>query len=415
MKGKQELWMQEGGWWTSLLNYLPAVRRNFSLPGRVIIHDATLRDGEQTPGVVFRKEEKVAMAKALDAIGVDRIEAGMPAVSPEDMEAVGEIVKLKLKAKIMVFSRAMPADIDNAVKCGVWGVVLEVPSGVPRLKYQYNWTQEEVIERSIEAIRYAKEKGLYVCFFPFDGSRAEISFYRKLVREVTKKSRPDAITLVDTTGCILPAAVKYWVREVKKIADIPVEIHTHNDFGMSAASTLAAVEAGAEAVHVCVNGLGERCGNAALEEIVVDLRTLLGIPLDHIRFDRLPELCRMVRDYAGVRTADNKPIVGDLAFTRESGMGMDVFRKEPRVAFAVHPEFVGRRLDLVLGKKSGRPSIKMKLEELGVQASDEQIAELLVKVKQKGTEKKGFLSEDEFKVILRETLKQEEGPKRSQV
>ncbi len=124
MKGKQELWMQEGGWWTSLLNYLPAVRRNFSLPGRVIIHDATLRDGEQTPGVVFRKEEKVAMAKALDAIGVDRIEAGMPAVSPEDMEAVGEIVKLKLKAKIMVFSRAMPADIDNAVKCGVWGVVL---------------------------------------------------------------------------------------------------------------------------------------------------------------------------------------------------------------------------------------------------------------------------------------------------
>jgi isopropylmalate/homocitrate/citramalate synthase len=113
----------------------------------------------------------------------------------------------------------------------------------------------------------------------------------------------------------------------------------------------------------------------------------------------------MVRDYAGVRTADNKPIVGDLAFTRESGMGMDVFRKEPRVAFAIHPEFVGRRLDLVLGKKSGRPSIKMKLEELGVQASDEQIAELLVKVKQKGTEKKGFLSDDEFKAILRETLK----------
>lgn len=143
------------------------IRKTFSIPDKVIIHDATLRDGEQTPGVVFRKEEKLALAKALDSIGVDRIEAGMPAVSEEDMEAVKEIVKLGLNSKIMVFSRAMPADIDKAAECGVWGIVLEVPIGLPRLKYQFNWSVEQVIEINVNAINYAKEKERLACLlFP---------------------------------------------------------------------------------------------------------------------------------------------------------------------------------------------------------------------------------------------------------
>lgn len=402
---KETSWNCEDGWWTSEVNFLPEVRQILSIPDKVIIHDATLRDGEQTPGVVFRKEEKLALAKALDSIGVDRIEAGMPAVSEEDMEAVKEIVKLKLDARIMVFSRALPADIDKAVECGVWGIVLEVPSGYPRLKYQFNWSAEEVIRRSVEAINYAKEKGLYVSYFPYDGTRAEIPFLKTLVGEVTNKARPDSVALVDTTGCILPEGTKFLIQEIKKISDLPIEIHTHNDLGLSVANSLAAVEAGAEVVHVCVNGLGERCGNTPLEEIVVCLKTLLGVNMERIQFNKLYEISQLVHKLSGIKPAANKSLVGDLTFTRESGLGIDVYTKEPRVAFAIHPEFVGRRFEMVLGKKSGRSSIKTKLDELGIETTDEKIAELLAKVKQKGIAKRGVLSDEEFSAILKETIK----------
>lgn len=401
----KNLWICENGWWTSELNFLPEIRQSFSLPRKIVIHDATLRDGEQTPGVVFRKEEKLALARALDSIGVDRIEAGMPAVSEEDMEAVKEIVKLRLNSQILVFSRALQSDIDKAVECGVWGIVLEVPSGKPRLDYQFNWTGEEVIKRSVDAINYAKNKGLYVSYFPYDTTRAEIAFLRTLLKEVTRQSRPDSVAIVDTTGCALPEAIKFLVRETKEITQLPVEIHTHNDLGLSVANSLAAVEAGAEVIHVCVNGLGERCGNTPLEEIVVCLQTLLGINMDRIQFKELYELSQLVQRLSGLKSAENKPLVGNLTFRRESGLGIDVYQKEPRVAFAIHPAFVGRKFEMALGKKSGRPSIKTKLEEFGIETTEEKIAELLAKVKQKGIEKKGLLSDDEFKVILKETLK----------
>lgn len=400
----EKLWMRDGGWWTSEVNFLEEIRAHFSLPDKVIIHDATLRDGEQTPGVVFKKEEKIALAKALDSIGVDRIEAGMPAVSTEDMEAVKEIVKLGLKSKIMAFSRALPSDIDKAVECGVWGIVLEVPIGLPRLQYQFNWSVEQVIERSVDAINYAKEKGLNVSYFPYDTTRAEVPVLKHLLREVTNKSRPDSLAVVDTTGCALPEGIKFLVQEIKKISPLPIEIHTHNDLGLGVANALAAVEAGAEVVHVCVNGLGERCGNTALDEIVVCLKTLLGVDMDRIRYDRFYEISQLAGELSGIRPAANKSLTGSLTFTRESGLGIDVYKKEPRVAFSIHPAFVGRRFEMVLGKKSGRPSIKLKLEELGIETTDEKIAEILAKVKQKGIEKKGVLSDDEFKAILKDML-----------
>jgi methanogen homocitrate synthase len=397
-------WIQDEGWWTSEVNFREDIRKSFSIPEKVIIHDATLRDGEQTPGVVFRKEEKIALAKELDSIGVDRIEAGMPAVSPEDMEAIKEIVKLGLNAKILAFSRAMPSDIDKAAECGVWGIVMEIPIGLPRLKYQFNWSLEQVIERSVEAINYAKEKGLYVSYFPFDTTRAEVPALRTLLTEVTRKSRPDSLAVVDTTGCALPESIKFLVREVKKISDLPVEIHTHNDLGLGVVGALAAVEAGAEIVHACINGLGERCGNTALEEIVICLKTLLGVNMDRIHYQRLYELSKLTEKLSGIKLAANKAIVGDITFTRESGLGVDIFTKEPRVAFSVHPAFVGRRFEMALGKKSGRPSIRVKLDELGIEATDEKVAELLAEVKQKGMEKKGLLTDDEFKAILEKTL-----------
>ena len=270
-------WDVKDKWWTSPFNWEEDVRKDLSLPAKVEIHDATLRDGEQTPGVVFRKHEKVAIAKKLDEIGVDRIEAGMPAVSKEDMEAIKEISSLGLNAKIMTFSRAMPADIDRAIECGADGAVVEVPSGLPRLKYQYNWSQEDIIERSITAVKYAKDKGLFVNFFPFDTTRAEFDFLKRLVGEVAEKAKPDSLCVVDTTGCILPRAMGFLVGELGRLVDIPIEVHTHNDLGCGIATSLAAVEAGAQTVHVCANGLGERTGNASLEEMAVSLKTMLGV------------------------------------------------------------------------------------------------------------------------------------------
>ena len=398
---KNALWKQDKGWWTSAVNFLPEIKRSFSIADRIIIHDATLRDGEQTPGVVFRKEEKVAIARELDLVGVDRIEAGMPAVSEEDESAVKEIVRLNLRAKIMVLCRALQADIDKAVDCGVWGIVIEAPCGVPRLKYQFNWTPEEVIKRSIECINYAKNKGLFVAYFPYDTTRADLVVLRKFITEVTAASNPDSIAIVDTNGCCLPEGIKFLIREVRKLTHLPLEIHTHNDLGLSIANTLAAVEEGAEVVHVCINGIGERCGNAALEEIVVCLKCLLGISMERIDFRRLYELSQLVSNAARMEVAGNKPVVGRLAFTRESGLGMEVFTREPRVAFAIHPEFVGRKFEVVLGKKSGRQSIKVKLAEMGIEASDEIVGKILEEVKRLGIQKKSILSDQEFKEIVK--------------
>ncbi len=390
-------------WLTSEVNYWDEVRKDFTLPAKVLFHDATLRDGEQTPGVVFRREEKVAIAQKLSEIGVDRIEAGMPAVSQEDADAIKEIVSLKLPAKVMVFSRAMPKDLDNALECGVWGVVLEVPSGEARIKYQMGWTEDQVIERSVTAIKYAKENGLYVNFFPYDTTRAKFSFLERLLSEVMEKAGPDSISVIDTTGVALPSAIGALVRRVKKLVQVPVEVHTHNDFGLGVAGTLSAVENGAEVVHVCANGLGERCGNAALEEVAVCLKALYGVETN-IEYGKLHELAMLVQELSLVQLAQNKPVVGRVSFCREIGLGMDVVLKHPTVVFPIKPEFVGQKFQMLLGKKSGKPSIKVKLDEMGLSATEEQLGDMLQLVKLKGIEKKSTLTDDEFKEIADKVL-----------
>jgi len=390
-------------WLTSPVNYWEEVRKNFTLPKKVLFHDATLRDGEQTPGVVFRKEEKVEIAKKLSELGVDRIEAGMPAVSEEDAQAIKDIVSLKLPAKTMVFSRAMPKDLDNAIECGVWGVVLEVPSGEARIKYQMGWTEDQVIERSVTAVKYAKDNGLFVNFFPYDTTRAKFSFLERLLSEVMEKGGPDSVSVIDTTGVALPSAIGALVRKVKSLVDVPVEVHTHNDFGLGVAGTLSAVENGAEVVHVCANGLGERCGNAALDEVAICLKALYGVETN-IKYEKLYETAQLVQKLSAVQMAQNKPVVGRLPFCREIGLGMNVVLEHPTVLFPIKPEFVGQKIQMLLGKKSGKPSIQVKLDALGLSATDDQVAEMLQLVKAKGIEKKNTLSDDEFKVIADKVL-----------
>ena len=395
---------QENKYWVSPFNFNEDVTAEFQIPENVEIHDATLRDGEQTPGVVFRKEDKIRIAQMLDEVGVERIEAGMPAVSDEDFKAIKEISKLGLKAKIFTFARALRVDIDKAVDCGADGVVIEVPIGYPKLKYQFGWTWEDVLRKSIDCINYAREKNLHTLFFPYDTTRAREEDLTNLLTSLMSEAPPDSVGIVDTMGCASPEAIKYLVRKVKGLTNLPIEIHTHNDFGMGVATELAAVTAGASVVHSCIGGLGERTGNAALEELMVGMHMLLGIETDY-KFDKIVSMCKLVEELSGVKPANNKPIIGKSNYTRESGIGVDLVMKEPLSMFATDPQFFGRSGEVVLGKKSGKASITYTLEKLGVDNyTDEEVAKILAGVKTAGIQKRSLLTLEEFKEIANPIL-----------
>jgi isopropylmalate/homocitrate/citramalate synthase len=392
-------------WWVSPFNVTNDVRRSFSLPPRVQIHDATLRDGEQTPGVVFSVADKIAIAEMLAIVGVDRIEAGMPAVSDDDVAAIKQITRLGLTSRIYTFVRAITADIDKSLECGVHGVILEVPIGYPKLLWQFKWTWEDVLRKSVEVVRYAKAHNLDVVYFPYDTTRAREEDLTNLLTRMVQDAPPDSVGIVDTMGCVLPGAMKYLVRLVKRLTNgLPVEVHTHNDFGMAVATELAGVEAGAEVVHSCANGLGERTGNAALEELIVALHVLYGYETPY-RLDRLPELGALVSRLSNVPIAVNKPVLGAGNFTRESGIGVDLVLKKPLAMFGTHPSLTGRSGEVVLGKKSGKASITCALEQLGISgAGDEAVGEMLRLVKEQSIARRGLVTREEFREIAQRVL-----------
>ena len=387
--------------WVGPLNYSDDVRNQLDLPERVEIHDVTLRDGEQTPGVVFRIEEKLEIARALDDLRVDRIEGGMPAVSAEDTRAIEEMAQLGLRARLMTFCRATPADVDLSLKCGADGVIIEIPCGLPKLKYQFSkWSEQDIIERSAETVAHAKAAGLYTVYFPYDTTRADLDFLDRLLGEVMERGTPDSVGVVDTMGCLLPRAMEVLIRRVRSRTQIPVEVHTHNDLGMGIATTLSAVGAGARVVHVSVNGLGERSGNAALDEVAVGLRALYGLE-SKIRFGKLEEVSRLVQRLSGYPLAPGKALTGLNTFTRESGIGIDMLYERPLAMFSVAPAFVGNRPRVVLGKKSGATSIRVKLEENGLKLEEEdKIQAALAEVKRRSIERKSLIDDDEFREIV---------------
>src|SRR5215472_11060179 len=399
-----EKYLRENQWWVSPYNFIAEVTKQFHLPKRVSIHDATLRDGEQTPGVVFSVADKVAIAEKLAEIGVDRIEAGMPAVSESDAKAVKEIAHLGLKSKIFAFARAMNADIDTAAECGAQGVIVEIPIGYPKLKYQFKWTWEDVLKKSVDVVNYAKKRGLYVVYFPYDTTRAREEDLRNLLTRMMQDAPPDSIGVVDTMGCILPEAMKYMVRLVRSLTNLPVEVHTHNDFGMAVATELAGVEAGAEVVHSCANGLGERTGNAALEELMVALHVLYGYDTQY-QLAKLPELGDLVSRISNLPIAVNKPILGARNFTRESGIGVDLVVNKPLAMFGTHPALTGRSGDIVLGKKSGKTSIMYALGQLGISGvGDEAVGDMLRLVKVRSIAKRALVTLEEFREIAERVL-----------
>ncbi len=368
------------------------------------IHDATLRDGEQTPGVVFRKDEKVEIARLLSEAGIHRIEAGMPAVSKDDRDAIEEIKKRGYKSEILAFARATIGDIELCNDCGVDGVVIEVPIGKPKLENQFGWTVDNVIEKSLKTIERAKQLGLYTVFFPYDTTRADEDDLTKLISAVTANVSPDSIGIVDTMGCVNRIGLDYLMNKFRSECDLELEFHTHNDFGLGVANSIHAILNGFNTVHGCVNGMGERTGNASIEEIVAVMKMLYGVDLG-IDLRKLIEACDFVQKASGFKLAVNKPILGTANYIRESGIGVECLFNSPLTMFATNPSYYGKNSKMVLGKKSGIASIEIVLKDNNIILDDlDKKKAILGDVKQFGTDMKRNVTNEEFLEILKKYI-----------
>ena len=403
----QEPWKTDK-WFVSPWNYLPEVTAQYGFPANIKIHDVTLRDGEQQTAVVFRREEKVAIAKKLDALGVHRIEAGMPAVSPQDRAAIADIASLGLKSEILGFARCIPTEVKVIKDCGCTGIVIEIPVSDHMVKNAYGWPFERALKSSIETTRAAKEAGLYTVFFTIDATRTELGRFLDIVEQVATEGHMDALTMADTVGGTSPGAISYAVKKVIDRLKKPVEIHGHQDFGLGVANTIAALAAGSTVAHTTVTGLGERAGNVPMEDVVLALKCLYGVDLG-IRTEKFCEVSKFVMDLARVQQPPNRPIVGDKLYEVESGIiagWIRMARKEHPLEYVPFgADLVGQKpVNIVLGKNSGPPSMDEWCEKLGIQASDEQKMQMLQAVKAKSFEKKDLLTTEEFKAIAANVL-----------
>jgi isopropylmalate/homocitrate/citramalate synthase len=392
------------GYWVSRYNYAQEYRSSIELPDRVEVHDATLRDGEQTPGVFMSKDQKVEIAQLLDTLGVERIEAGMPAVSTADFEAIKQISSMGLKARVYSFARAINEDIDAAKEAGADGVVIETPLSEPKMKYQFpKWTDKDVIEKSVATCAYAKSLGLDTVYFGYDTTRADPDLMDKVYTALLTEAKPDSIGIVDTVGCAIPNAVYHLIKRLRSKYDVKFEIHTHNDFGMGVASSFAALEAGAQVIHTCLNGLGERTGNASLEQIMMGLKILYGYDNDY-RLDQIKSAAQQVAQITKKPILYNTPFTGEHTFSRESGIGVEFVKSNPIVMFAIDPAIVGNSGCIILGKGSGVKSVRTKMQELGVgrELSEDQERELLARIKKLAIQKESIVTDGEFLEMLGE-------------
>jgi isopropylmalate/homocitrate/citramalate synthase len=379
--------------WTGEIN------RPHALGGRVGLYDTTLRDGEQTVGVVLDAEQKLELARALDALGIDRIEAGFARVSEDDRRAIELIAGAGLSAEIWGFSRAVQADVEQLVELGVRAAVIESP--VSDLKLEaYGISRETMLERIRAAVSFAVARGVRVAYFGVDGTRAQDDFLR-LAYETAAEAGAQEAVVVDTLGIASPEAAGELVGKVASwLPDVPLHWHGHNDFGVATAAAVSAVRAGAAWVHGTINGMGERAGNANLLEVALALRALYGVE-SNLRLERAREVGELVRSASGYSLEPFKPLVGENLFRRESGAVASQFHDPPSIE-PYSSELVGAERSIVLGKKSGIDSIRIKCEELGLDLSDDAQRDLLDAVKVLGTRKRGLVTDEEFLQLVPE-------------
>jgi isopropylmalate/homocitrate/citramalate synthase len=379
--------------WTGKLN------EPFAFEAEVGFYDTTLRDGEQTVGVVLDPEQKLEIARGLAAAGVERIEAGFPRVSQEDYEAVRRIAEAGLAAEIWGFSRAMQADVEALVELGVQASVIESPISDLKLD-ALGVDREAMLERIVYAISYAAERGITVAFFGVDGTRAEPGYFETVYKTAIEAGAQEAV-VVDTLGIATPELVAELVGRTREWLgdDVPIHFHGHNDFGLATANAVAAARVGARWVHGTVNGMGERAGNANIGEVALALRALWGVET-RLDLTRMRGLAERVRELSGYELEPWKPLVGENLFRRESGAVASQFHDPPSIE-PYSSDLVGAERSVVLGKKSGIDSIRIKCEELGLDVPVERHRELLAAVKRLGAEKRRLVTDDEFRSLAR--------------
>jgi isopropylmalate/homocitrate/citramalate synthase len=388
-------------WCVSELNQKPEVQGQTHFPRRLKFYDTTLRDGEQTIGVSFDKGEKLQIAKMLDEVGVDRVEAGMPVVSKEDKEAVELILKAGLKAEIWGFCRAVKGDIDACIDVGVKHIICEIATSRYKMD-AYNFAPEDVLGKVLDSLQYAKARGLYTAFYAGDATRADPSFLETIYKKAVEEGKADEVIMVDTLGVATPETMFYLTRKVRQWVKVPIMIHCHNDFGMATACTVASVRGGAEYAHVTLNGLGEKTGNADIAETAMAAK-LYGIPTS-IDMKKLYPAAKLAEKLSKIPLSPLKPVVGENVFKKESGVTVAQLISFPPAVEGYSPELVGREREVLLSKKSGKRSVEYKLKKLGVQATANQVNELLKEVKELGMKKKGLVSDDEFRRIVEKIL-----------
>ncbi len=386
-------------------NHLKEVKTSLNLPQRIFIRDITLREGEQASFSGWSLEDKLEIARMLDEIGIDYIQVGYPGYSKSETEMARRVVREGLKAKLdglcLIFIPEWKEQINEAAEAGIHVASIVYGMSDIRIRNVNEVTREDAVERCLQAIEYASKQGLTVHFAPTDTTRMELEFLLETCKQAVKAGA-EVICIADTAGASGPAAIKFLTHEVRKVVNTPIAIHCHNDFGLAVANTIAAVEAGAEIIDVTVNGLGERAGNAPLDEIVMTLKYLYGYDLKY-QTDRFGEIGKRVSQLSGIRVSPTKPLTGELAFTHTIGTHQWGVLKNWYVYEPVRAETVGNTRRLPLGRLAYYQSVKIKLRELGVTIQDEDRLKLITeKVRAIAEKKRDFVNEDELLKVVEE-------------
>ncbi len=396
--------------WTAPMNFTPEFRQTLDLRGPHYIYDVTLRDGEQTPGVAFTLDEKIKLARELDALGAGAIEVGVPMVE-KDFTVIQALRGCGLKAKVACLTRASRADIDLAVDAGVEMICVEHSVNPYSCRLAYNIGVDELIERNVNACLHAKEKGVIVNWMGWDAFRQPLEYIEKVFKAVVSQADPDRITIADTFGMAHPAQVQEFFRLFRSwFPGKMLEYHCHNDYGLAVGNAISAITGGANSVHTAINGLGERAGNIALEEFAMAAQVALGVDFG-IELSRLSRISKLTTQFGRFPVAPNKPVVGSNLFNVDSGMIIHIFQAAEKAGFPCTvmlpylPETVGRDdFRFVYGKGAGGAALAGFLSDLGYTASEDQQAEILAKLKHEAGLRKAFLTEEEFRQIVESVI-----------
>ncbi len=375
----------------------------------VFIDDTTLRDGEQTAGVVFSRREKMAIARMLDDIGVHELECGIPAMGREEQDSIRALVAMDLTARLITWNRAVRADIEASLACGIKAVDISLSVSDQMIANKLRKSRTWVVEQLRTALAFAKDNGLYVSVGGEDASRADMGFLVELLT-IAREGGADRFRFCDTIGILDPFLTYDKIRYLREqVADLPLEVHTHNDLGMATANAIAGIRAGARFVNTTVNGLGERAGNAALEEVVMALKLACGID-PGIETHRFHELSRFVGSASGRPVPDWKPVVGKKVFSHESGIHADGVIKNPRNYEGFDPADVGLTRYLVLGKHSGAGGLIERYRQMGIPLSREEANALVELVRAKAQRLRRPLKDRELRTIYHHRSGRERGP-----